>query len=42
MKNKNTKRTPKTYDAWVKQTYLWAIEGQPTPCPLQNVIDVFK
>jgi hypothetical protein len=25
---------------WRKQTYFWANLGQPTPCPLQNLIHV--
>jgi hypothetical protein len=25
----------------VKQTYFWANQGQPSPCPLQNLIHVF-
>jgi hypothetical protein len=24
----------------VKQTYFWANQGQPTPCPFQNLIHV--
>jgi hypothetical protein len=37
---KKTKKSPKSYDVQVKQTYFWANQGQPTPYPLQNLIHV--
>jgi hypothetical protein len=40
MGKKKTKKTPKSYDVQVKQTYFWANQGQPIPCPLQNLIHV--
>jgi hypothetical protein len=40
MGEKKTKKTPKSYDVQVKQTYFWTNQGQPTPCPLQNLIHV--
>jgi hypothetical protein len=39
-KKKKTKKTPKSYDVQVKQTYFWAYQRQPTPCPIQNLIHV--
>ena len=35
-----TNKTPKSYDVQVKQSYFWANQGQPIPCPLQNLIHV--
>jgi hypothetical protein len=40
MGKKKTKKTPKSYDVHVKQTYFLTNQGQPTPYPLQNLIDV--
>jgi hypothetical protein len=41
MEEKKTKKAPKSYDVQVKQTSFWANQGQPTACPLQNLIHVF-
>jgi hypothetical protein len=38
MGKKKTKKAPKSYDVQIKQTYFWENQGQPTPCPLQNLI----
>jgi hypothetical protein len=40
-KKKKRLKIPKFYDVRVKQTYFWANQGQPTSCPLQNLIHVF-
>jgi hypothetical protein len=40
-KKKKTKKALRSYDVLVKQTYFWGNQGQPTPCPLQNLIHVF-
>jgi hypothetical protein len=29
------KKTPKSYNLWVKQTYFWENQGQPTPAPFK-------
>jgi hypothetical protein len=37
---RKNKKTPKSYNVWIKQIFFGENQGQPTPWPIQKLIHV--